>query len=117
MQWNKLPTLTLAVAGAAALSAAPSALACEDCYEGLNGNEICWSGVGGSYQSCYLVEDSLGYLDCQLDGYCSLDPGQGWDPYGQDYCNWNPDGCMFWGFEDYCWYYWDESCYGGGFAE
>jgi hypothetical protein len=24
---------------------------------------------------------------------------------------------MFWGFEDYCWYYWDESCYGGGFAE
>jgi hypothetical protein len=114
MEWSKLPTLTFAVAGAAALAAAPSALACEDCYEGLDGNQICWSGVGGFYQSCYLVIDDYGYDVCSVYGSCSLDPYQGYDPYETDYCNWNPDDCFLYDENDYCSYYWwDFDCYFG----
>lgn len=67
MKFKKLQPLTLAAAGFLVVAAAPSAQACEDCLDGYDGGEICWSGYASGGGSC-----TGGYGEpCILAGACS----------------------------------------------
>ena len=99
MKFRKLPTLTLAAAGFAALAIGPDARACEQSLpDPHNGGCVCWSGFSSGGQTC-----TGGFGEpCNLEGSCS-DPsvGEGCDPNAtyceseawEDYDNWV---CLFW---------------------
>jgi hypothetical protein len=103
MESQTLKMLTFAAAGAAALTIAPAALACEDCLSDPNSNGgICWSGFDSGAGSCWGGGDQW----CQLEGNCSMpanmqacpgDPNYFWYSYCEQQ-SWNDYFCWGWGW-------------------
>jgi len=105
MESQTLKMLTFAAAGAAALTIAPAALACEECLPDNNtGGGICWSGFDSGAGSCWGGQAPGEW--CQTEGGCSIPAGYQYcpgDPWymGYAYCepqSWDDYWCWGWGW-------------------
>lgn len=92
MKLVKLKMFAVTAAAAAALAAAPSALACDRCLSNDNqGGQICWSGFTSGVGSCYLNDDKI----CVVDGSCS-EPSNNDTQTWNDYYSWDGGGWWNW---------------------
>lgn len=95
MDAQKLRMLTVAAAGAAALTVATDAAACESCeYDPNNNGYICWSGMDSGGGSCWGGGEEY----CTVEGNCTGDQQE----------------CYWW---EYCDEPWDYQCWGWGNCE
>jgi hypothetical protein len=92
MDSQTLKMLTFAAAGAAALTVATDALACEQCPpDPTNTGGICWSGFDSGFNSCWGGGEDW----CQFEGSCERDPVD----CSTGYCDqWAWDDYMCWGY-------------------